>query len=67
MSAVYTLIARINDITAEMSELQREKRRLVTRLMASRRVEMATTDAQTDRTVDPKAVYTTDVIRTRRA
>lgn len=64
--SVFNLITRINLITEEMSVLQKEKRRLVKRLMESKKAEMASIEVQTERTVHPHAVYNTDVIRTRR-
>ena len=51
-------IQRINAIVEDMSSLQKEKRRLVKRLMHELKpASMATSDAQTDRTIHPARHY----------
>jgi hypothetical protein len=60
------LISRINAITEEMSVLQKDKRRLVNRLMHETPPTSKTMSTNTDYSIPSKTVSTTDVIRVRK-
>jgi len=60
-------IARINAIVEDMSALQKEKRRLVKRLMYDLKPpQMSTSDTQSELTINPKSISTADVMRVKR-